>query len=75
MKRSLLEEKLEPKVTINNEDYDDDGYQLRLPTEGAQVRQQRLSKMQRLVQVAHLDTRKSTKLKLTSATPPSDTKD
>ena len=67
MKRSLLEEKLEPKVTINDEGYDEDDYQLRLPTEGAHVRQQRLSKMQRLVQVAHLDIRKSTKLKLISA--------
>jgi hypothetical protein len=66
LKRSLLEETLEPKVTINDEGYDEDGYQLRLPTEGAHVRQQRLSKMQRLVQVAHLDIRKSTKVKLTS---------
>jgi hypothetical protein len=38
LKRSLLEETLEPKVTINDEGYDEDGYQLRLPTEGAHLR-------------------------------------
>ena len=67
LKGSYLEEKREPMLTINDDGGDhEDGYQMRLPTEGAHHRQQRLSKMQRLVQVAHLNRRPSTQVKLPS---------
>jgi hypothetical protein len=66
-KGSYLEEKREPMLTINDDGGDhEDGYQMRLPTEGAHHRQQRLSKMQRLVQVAHLNRRPSSQVKLPS---------
>jgi hypothetical protein len=67
LKGSHLEERRGPMLTINDDGGDhEDGYQLRLPTEGAHHRQQRLSKMQRLVQVAHLNRRPSTQVKLPS---------
>jgi hypothetical protein len=67
LKGSHLEERRGPMLTINDDGGDhEDGYQLRLPTEGAHHRQQRLSKMQRLVQVAHLNRRPSSQVKLPS---------